>query len=97
MNRNPNTAGISRYWKPGEDDRRALMDATRFGRDCVDVFLRGLWRVVSGRRRTKFVGFGVFEWHPWRNRLPTGRVVKAWRLSFKPSKYVRRYKGRAGR
>lgn len=93
MNGNPNTLGISKYWKPGEDDRCALMGATRVGRDRVDAFLRGLWRIVSARRRTKFVGFGVFEWKPYRRRLPTGTMIETWRLVFKPSRYVKRYNG----
>lgn len=90
------TSGLSKRWVDGEDDRRLLQVKTGLvGEWRIDRFLDGLWRLVSSRRRTKFVGFGVFEWHPWRNRLPTGRVVKAWRLSFKPSKYARRYNGRA--
>lgn len=90
-----NTDGITKRWVDGEDDRRWLQVETGLGEWRIDRFLDGLWKLVASRRRTKFVGFGVFEWHPWRNRLPTGRVVKAWRLSFKPSKYARRYKGRA--
>ena len=91
-----NTDGITKRWVDGEDDRALLAAKVPLStRASTDLFLDGLWELVASRRRTKFVGFGVFEWHPWRNRLPTGKVVKAWRLSFKPSKYVRRYKGRA--
>lgn len=92
------TSGLSKRWVDGEDDRALLAARVPLStRASTDLFLGGLWELVASRRRTKFVGFGVFEWHPWRNRLPTGRVVKAWRLSFKPSKYARRYKGRAGK
>ena len=90
-----NMNGITKRWVDGEDDRTLLAEKLPYSSVFTDRFLDALWELVSSRRRTKFVGFGVFEWHPWRNRLPTGRVVKAWRLSFKPSKYVRRYKGRA--
>jgi len=96
-NRNPKYAGISKYWVKGEDDRHALMKATQFSQDCTDMFLRGLWRVLSSRRRTKFVGFGVFEWRPFRRRLPTGRMIETWRLAFKPSRYAKKYKGKAKR
>lgn len=99
MNRNPDCSGISRYWKPGEDDRCALHAAVRrrlgpaTPRYQVDAFLDSLWEVLSGRRRTKFVGVGAFEWRPWRKRIPTGRMVETWRLAFKPSRYAEKYKG----
>lgn len=89
------TSGLTKRWVDGEDDRALLASKLPCGSMYTDAFLDALWELVSSRRRTKFVGFGVFEWHPWRNRLPTDKVVKAWRLSFKPSKYVRRYRGRA--
>lgn len=91
----PNTEGISRYWKKGEDDRAVLLremyGATPDPADKpqVDQFLAALLNVVKRRRRTKFVGIGVFEWKPWNNRLPTGERVKTWRLTFKPSRYVK--------
>ena len=94
-NPKPNMVGIDRYWKKGEDDRVILakklsMDPDEAGtRGLVDKFLSALWKTVSTRRRTKFVGFGVFEWKPWRNRIPTGEFVETWRLSFKPGRYVK--------
>ena len=100
-NRNPRQDGITKYWKPGEDDRPALLKYLRLdggrraGRGHVDGFLSGLWRMLSSRRRTKFVGFGVFEWKPYRRRLPTGKTVETWRLAFKPSRYARKYGGGA--
>ena len=100
MNVDPNTSGITKYWRDGADDRRLVLDelslgsgGRRVGRGHVDELLRALWAVVSRRRRTKLVGFGVFEWRPWRRRLPTGRMVETWRLAFKPSRYAKRYKG----
>lgn len=92
MNRNPEIRGIMKYWKPGEDDRVLLKDRG-LPRRYVDLFLDALWRVVSTRRRTKFVGFGAFEWRPWRKRLPTGKMVETWRLAFKPGRYLPKYKG----
>ena len=102
MNRKPNMSGIDRYWKKDEDSR---MDLARrmFGgkefppdyREQVDRFLDSLMSLVKSRRRTKFVGFGSFEWHPWKNRIPTGRMVETWRLAFKPGRYVKgKYDGR---
>lgn len=93
MNRDPNYNGITRYWKPGEDDRLLLAKETRLSFASVDMFLDGLWRLVSSRRRTKFVGVGVFEWRPWRCRLPNGKHVRTWRLVFRPSRYAERYRG----
>lgn len=93
MNPNPDLSGITKYWKPGEDDRELLRrHAGGLPREHVDAFLRGLWNLVSSRRRTRLVGFGAFEWRPWRNRLPTGRFVETWRLAFKPSRYARKFK-----
>lgn len=91
MNRKPNTQGISRRWVPGEDDRVLVAEATGLGERTVDRFFDGLWRVLSTQRRTKIVGFGVFEWKRWRNRLPTGRMSDVMRLVFKPSRYTKRY------
>ena len=94
MNLDPSIRGITKYWRAGADDRALLAKAAGGlpGR-YVDAFLAGLWELVSRRRRTKLVGFGVFEWRPWRRRLPTGRKVSTWRLVFKPSRYSRRYDG----
>lgn len=101
MNRRPNTTGITKYWVDGEDDRVALLARLRLGfggarvkRGHVDEFLGALWDVLTSRRRAKFVGFGVFEWKPYRRRLPTGRMVETWRLAFKPSRYAKRYDGK---
>ena len=93
MNRNPDTRGICRYWKPGEDDRVLLAEASGLPRESVDLALAGLWKVLSSRRRTKLVGFGVFEWRPWRRPLPTGRMLETWRLAFKPSRYAKKWRG----
>ena len=91
----PNMTGIDRHWKPGEDDRITLArkmyrnpDSLET-RESVDHFLDMLLRLVVSRKRTKFVGFGVFEWIPWNNRLPTGERVSTWRLTFKPGRYVK--------
>lgn len=93
-NHNPVQTGITKYWVAGEDDRCALRQATKQPRRLIDLMLDGLWTLISTRRRTKFVGFGVFEWRPYRRRLPTGKMVETWRLTFKPSRYVsKRYKG----
>lgn len=94
MNMDPDLRGITKYWKPGEDDRELLRRrAGRLPRRYVDLFLHGLWSLVSSRRRTKIVGLGSFEWKPWKNRLPTGKFVETWRLAFKPSRYLPKYKG----
>ena len=101
MNLKPNTSGIRRHWQAGEDDRRevakspGLKPDNRNNRKLVDFFLEGLLATVTSRRRTKLVGFGVFEWKKWNNRLPTGRFVETWRLTFKPGRYVKgKYDGR---
>jgi len=95
-NRDPRQDGITKYWKPGEDDRELLRLRMGAAREHVDGFLEGLWGLLRSRRRTKFVGFGVFEWRPYRRRLPTGRMVETWRLAFKPSRYAGKYGGRDG-
>lgn len=95
-----NVEGITKYWVHGEDDRELLakqlsLDPTsEADRKAVDSFLGALMSVVKRRRRTKFVGFGVFEWKPWESRIPTGEFVKTWRLVFKPGRYVKgKYNG----
>lgn len=100
MNAKPNTEGINRYWKKGEDDRVALAAKMKANprdedtRKTIDGFLDALMALVKSRRRTKFVGFGVFEWKPWNNRIPSGERVKTWRLTFKPGRYVKgKYNG----
>lgn len=94
MNLNADTSGIERRWRPGEDDRVALAKYSGLTRRQTDAALAGLWRLLVSKRRTKFVGWGVFEWKPWRNRIPTGRFVETWRLAFKPCRYVPlKYKG----
>lgn len=72
------------------DSRKALLDEFTGGskptaRDLDDLsrFLHALSRTVEARRRTELRGLGVFEWLPWRGKLPTGRRVSSWRLSFK--------------
>lgn len=91
----PNMTGIERRWKPGEDDRIRLAEKlyrnpdSGTNRAVIDEFLDALLSLVKSRRRTKFVGFGVFEWKPWRNRIPTGKRVSTWRLTFKPGRYVK--------
>ena len=93
MNRRPDQSGITKYWRVGEDDRCDLRQRTALSDSVVDRMLKGLWETIRSRRRTKFVGFGVFEWRPYRRRLPTGRMVETWRLAFKPSRYAEKYKG----
>jgi len=94
VNSKPNMSGIVRYWRTGEDDRIELARASGLSKATVDRALAGLWKVLLSKRRTKFVGFGVFEWRPWRRPLPTGKVVETWRLAFKPSRYAKRFGGR---
>ena len=93
MNRKPDMSGISRYWKPDEDDRVWLARYGGLTREQTDNALKGLWKLILSKPRTKFVGFGTFEWRPWRRRIPTGRMVDTWRLAFKPSRYVKRFGG----
>ena len=93
MNRTPNTSGITGYWKPGEDDRCVVRDECGLDGSIVDAVLDALHRVVVRQRRTKIVGFGVFEWKTWNNRLPTGRHVATWSLSFKSCRYRGKYVG----
>ena len=92
-NRNPNTSGLERRWKPGEDDRVDLRDGCGVPRSHVDAVIDALQDLLLSRRRVKIVGFGSFEWKPWNNRLPTGARASSWRLVFRPSKYARRYNG----
>lgn len=95
MNTKPNISGINRYWKRGEDDRMLIARKMNLdpdlveNRTLVDKFLNALLATVKSRRRTKLVGFGVFEWKEWNNRLPTGERVETWRLTFKPGRYVK--------
>lgn len=95
MNRKPDTSGISRYWKDGDDRRRLAKllalsaDAPR-DRKRVDGFLDAFLRMVRTRRRTSIVGFGVFEWRRWNIRIPTGEMVETWRLVFRPARTVRK-------
>lgn len=83
-------AGIERRWKDG-DGRLKLAELlflnpdSGCSRERVDGFLGALKRLIWGRKRTVLVGFGVFEWRRWNNRLPTGERVETWRLAFKPS------------
>jgi len=86
--------GIEKRWIPGEDDRILLASCSGLKPPQVDAALEGLWRVLVSRPRTKFVGFGVFEWKRWRNRIPTGKFVETWRLAFRPCRYAPlKYKG----
>ena len=89
-----NTSGIEKRWIPGEDDRVLLASYSGLTPPQVDNALDGLWRLLVSKKRTKFVGFGVFEWKRWCNRIPTGRFVRTWRLAFRPCRYSRlKYKG----
>lgn len=94
MNMDPDIRGITKYWRPGKDDRELLRKRTGgLPKRHVDLFLHGLWSLVSSRRRTRIVGFGTFEWKPCRRRLPTGRTVDTVRVVFKPSRYAKKYNG----
>lgn len=93
MNAKPDTSGIDRRWKTGEDDRCEVHLRSAVKAKQVDKVLDALWQTIVSRRRTKIVGIGVFEWKPWRRRIPTGRMVETWRLAFKPSRYIEKYKG----
>ena len=86
MNNKPNISGITRYWKPGEDDRILIMQESEVSRGTVDRVLNAFQRVIFSRPQTKIVGFGKFSWKRWHNRIPTGEFVETWRLAFKPSK-----------
>jgi nucleoid DNA-binding protein len=98
-NKNPNTAGITKYWDPEADARCALLE--RIGSNgfptvrakMVDCFLESLMELVNSQRRTTFVGVGTFNWSPWKARLPNGRTVKTWHLSFKPCRYKEKFNG----
>ena len=87
-------SGIEKRWVAGEDDRVWLAKYSGLTRSQTDRALEGLWRLLVSKPRTKFVGFGAFEWKPWRNRIPTGKFVETWRLAFRPCRYAsRKYKG----
>ena len=87
-------SGIERRWVPGEDDRVWLAQYSGLSRKQTDKALAGLWQLLVSKPRTKFVGFGTFEWKRWRNRIPTGRFVETWRLAFRPCRYApEKYKG----
>lgn len=87
-------SGIERRWVPGEDDRVWLSHYSGLTRRQTDRALTGLWQLLVSKPRTKFVGFGTFEWKRWRNRIPTGRFVETWRLAFRPCRYAPlKYKG----
>lgn len=96
MNAKPDTTGISRYWKAGEDDRVLLKGRLPgMSKPAIDRVLAAIMETVCSRRRTKIVGWGVFEWKRWNNRIPTGEFVETWRLSFKPGRYVKgKYDGK---
>ena len=88
------TSGIERRWVAGEDDRIWLSRYSGLSKAQTDRALNGLWKLLVSKPRTKFVGFGVFEWRPWRNRIPTGEFIETWRLAFRPSRYAKtKYKG----
>lgn len=86
------------------EDRKALIMKWTGGRDptladlaAVSAFIRALADVVEERRVTSLRGLGVFEWLPWKGRLPTGRKASSWRLVFRyrqKHRYVRKGNGR---
>ncbi len=70
--------------------RRELLERYTGGREptladvvAVSQFLKALAGTVQSRKRTELRGLGVFEWLPWRGKLPTGRKVSSWRLVFR--------------
>lgn len=72
------------------EDRKALLMKWTGGREptladlaAVSAFIRALADTVEERRVTSLKGLGVFEWLPWKGRLPTGRLVSSWRLVFR--------------
>ena len=72
------------------EDRKALLMKWTGGREptladlaAVSTFVRALAETVVERRKTSLRGLGVFEWLPWRGKLPTGRKVSSWRLVFR--------------
>lgn len=88
------TKNLDKRWKNGDGRLRlaemlVLNPDSGCARQKVDSFLGALLELVRTRRRTVFVGFGVFEWRRWKHPIPTGKTVETWRLAFKPSKYVR--------
>ena len=93
MNPNPDTKGIVRKWSP-EDARCDIYNACPgVTTEQIDMVLGALQRTLASRARTKIVGFGVYEWKRWRNRIPTGKFVDSWRMAFKPSRYAPKYQG----
>lgn len=100
MKKTPNMSGIDRRWNPAEDDRR-LLEAKLLERGFdsyelrgkIDCFLDALIDVVNSNKRVKLVGVGTFQWMPWRNRIPTGKIVETWHLAFKPCRYRGKYNG----
>lgn len=98
MNRHPDTTGITKRWTE-EDARREILKecGTVCGPDQVDRVLLALSKVITRSRRTKIIGFGVFEWKLWKNRIPTGRFIETWRLAFKQSRYSEKYNEKGNR
>lgn len=92
MNKHPDTTGITKRWTD-EDARREILKESGCNPEQVDRVLLALSKVITRNRRTKIIGVGVFEWKPWKNRIPTGRFVETWRLAFKLSRYTNKYKG----
>lgn len=99
-NRHPNMSGIDRHWRRGEDARVLVAEAMRADprdprvRESVDSVVSALLDTVMSNRRVKVVGFGVFNWIKWRNRVPTGETVDTWRLTFKLARKLKgKYKG----
>ena len=52
MNRIPDTSGISRYWKPGEDDRISVREGCGLSRKTVDAVIAAMLETILSRRRT---------------------------------------------
>lgn len=81
-------------------DRRNLLDLVVGSRrptfddvKSITTFLMSLRDLIAGARRTELRGLGVFEWKPcYGKRLPGGRVVDSWRLTFRLCR-GHRYKG----
>lgn len=92
MNRNPNTSGIERRWKDG-DDRIAIRKLCGLEPSEVDKVLSALWETLLSQKLTRIVGIGVFEWVPWKCfSHKRGATINSWRLSFRPNRYNKEMK-----
>ncbi len=87
MNRFPNTFGIDRHWKDG-DARVEIRERCGLDPSTVDKVLAALWETLLSRKLTRIIGFGAFEWVPWKCfSKKRGTTIDTWRLSFRLNRY----------